>query len=220
MTFSVITNAEFNSYNRVMNFFNYKFSQLLLDSDITDGQTFLYDLGEYLDESKYPVDKIRLNVFTGYSNRIDLVFFYNNEKVAWVEVTFEKYGLLNISSFLYYKKDFQIFHHIIEEYFDIHNQQIYDIWMDKCNIHTHKENAIKVNDCTNYSPNGTSVILKGSLEEVFEQYAKHNDALKYCNGDFWKFDDKKIDTLYRLFKMLYKGNYSLDIALKRGALID
>lgn len=220
MTFSVITNAEFNSYNRVMNFFNYKFSQLLLDSDITDGQTFLYDLGEYLDESKYPVDKIRLNVFTGYSNRIDLVFFYNNEKIAWVEVTFEPYGLLKISNKLYHKKDFQIFHHIIEEYFDIHNQQIYDIWMDKCNIHTHKENAIKVNDCTNYSPNGTSVILKGSLEEVFEQYAKHNDALKYCNGDFWKFDDKKIDTLYRLFKMLYKGNYSLDIALKRGALID
>ena len=220
MTFSVITNAEFNSYNRVLNYFNYKFSQLLLDSDITDGQTFLYDLGEYLDESKYPVDKIRLNVFTGYSNRIDLVFFYNNEKIAWVEVTFEPYGLLKISNKLYHKKDFQIFHHIIEEYFDVHNQQIYDIWMDKCNIHTHKENAIKVNDCTNYSPNGTSVILKGSLEEVFEQYAKHNDALKYCNGEFWKFDDKKIDTLYRLFKMLYKGNYSLDIALKRGALID
>lgn len=220
MTFSVITNAEFNSYNRVLNYFNYKFSQLLLDSDITDGQTFLYDLGEYLDESKYPVDKIRLNVFTGYSNRIDLVFFYNNEKIAWVEVTFEPYGLLKISNKLYHKKDFQIFHHIIEEYFDVHNQQIYDIWVDKCNIHTHKENAIKVNDCTNYSPNGTSVILKGSLEEVFEQYAKHNDALKYCNGEFWKFDDKKIDTLYRLFKMLYKGNYSLDIALKRGALID
>ena len=220
MTFSVITNSEFNSYNRVMNYFNYKFSQLLLDSDITDGQTFLYDLGEYLDESKYPVDKIRLNVFTGYSNRIDLTFFYNNEKIAWVEVTFEPYGLLKISNKLYHKKDFQIFHHIIEEYFDVHNQQIYDIWMDKCKIHAHKENAIKVNDCTNYSPNGTSVILKGSLEEVFEQYAKHNDALKYCNGDFWKFDDKKIDTLYRLFKMLYKGNYSLDIALKRGALID
>ena len=220
MTFSVITNAEFNSYNRVLNYFNYKFSQLLLDSDITDGQTFLYDLGEYLDESKYPVDKIRLNVFTGYNNRIDLVFFYNNEKIAWVEVTFEPYGLLKISNKLYHKKDFQIFHHIIEEYFDVHNQQIYDIWGDKCNIHTHKENSIKVNDCTNYSPNGTSVILKGSLEEVFEQYAKHNDALKYCNGEFWKFDDKKIDTLYRLFKMLYKGNYSLDIALKRGALID
>ena len=220
MTFSVITNAEFNSYNRVLNYFNHKFSQLLLDSDITDGQTFLYDLGEYLDESKYPVDKIRLNVFTGYSNRIDLVFFYNNEKIAWVEVTFEPYGLLKISNKLYHKKDFQIFHHIIEEYFDVHNQQIYDKWMHKCKIRTHKENAIKVNDCTNYSPNGTSVILKGSLEEVFEQYATHNDALKYCNGEFWNFDDKKIDTLYRLFKMLYKGNYSLDIALKRGALID
>ena len=220
MTFSVITNAEFNSYNRVLNYFNDKFSQLLLDSDITDGQTFLYDLGEYLDESKYPVDKIRLNVFTGYSNRIDLVFFYNNEKIAWVEVTFEPYGLLKISNKLYHKKDFQIFHHIIEEYFDVHNQQIYDKWMHKCKIRAHKENAIKVNDCTNYSPNGTSVILKGSLEEVFEQYATHNDALKYCNGEFWKFDDKKIDTLYRLFKMLYKGNYSLDIALKRGALID
>ena len=96
------------------------------------------------------MDKIRLNVFTGYSNRIDLVFFYNNEKIAWVEVTFEPYGLLKISNKLYHKKDFQIFHHIIEEYFDVHNQQIYDKWMHKCKIRTHKENAIKVNDCTNY----------------------------------------------------------------------
>lgn len=223
MKFSVTTNSVFTTFDDVMEHFDNKFLPFLINSNITDGKTFLYDLGEHLDDSKYPVDKIRLDVFTGYNTRIGLVFFYNNEKVAWVEVTFEKYGLLNISSFLYYKKDFQIFHHIIEEYFDVHNQQIYDGWLNKCNICANKENAInaiKVNDCTNYAPNGKSVILSGSLEEVFEQYAEHNDMLKYCNGEFWKFDDNNIDTLYRIFKMLYKGNYSLHIALKRGVIID
>ena len=94
--------------------------------------------------------------------------------------------------------------------------------MDEHIIALESCSAIKTNKLLIYTAwrKCKSIILSGSLEEVFEQYAKHNDMLKYCNGEFWKFDDNNIDTLYRLFKMLYKGNYSLHIALKRGVIID
>ena len=220
MKFSVNTIQQFNTFDKVMTHFTNKFVECFKAMNINDGKTFLHDLGEFLDDSEYPINKIQLNVFTGYNKRIGLIFWYNDEKIAWIELSFEQYGIVTISNYQYLKKDFQIFHHIVEQYFDVHNQQLYDIWVNKCNIYPTKENAIKVNDYTNYKPNGKSVILSGSLEEVFEKYATHNDMLKYCNGEFWKFDNQNIDTLYRLFKMLYKGNYSLHIALKRGVIID
>ena len=121
----------FNTFDKVMTHFTNKFFQ----NNITeDGRTFLYDLGDYLDTTKYPCDKIKLDIFTGYSNRISLFFFYNDEKVSSVEIKFERYGILKISNYLYFKKDLQIFHHIIEEYFDNKNLNIYKEWLDKCNI--------------------------------------------------------------------------------------
>ena len=63
----------FNTFDKVMTHFTNKFFQ----NNITeDGRTFLYDLGDYLDTTKYPCDKIKLDIFTGYNNRISLFFFY------------------------------------------------------------------------------------------------------------------------------------------------
>ena len=207
----------FNTFDKVMTHFTNKFFQ----NNITeDGRTFLYDLGDYLDTTKYPCDKIKLDIFTGYNNRISLFFFYNDEKVSSVEIKFERYGILKISNYLYFKKDLQIFHHIIEEYFDNKNLNIYKEWFDKCNIHTDRNNEIKVEDYRDYKPNGEFVILSGSLEDIFDEYTTHNDRLKYCNGDFWRFADTDIQTLYSLFIINYKGNYFLNNAVKRGVIID
>lgn len=207
----------FDTFDKVMAHFTNKFFR---NSTTEDGRTFLYDLGDYLDTTKYPCDKINLQVFTGYNNRISLVFSYNNEEVAWVQIEFERYGILKISNYTYYKKDLQIFHHIIEEYFNNKNQTIYNEWLDKCNIHTDRSNEIKVEDYRDYKPNGEFVILSGSLEDIFDKYTTHNDKLKYCNGDFWRFADADIQTLYSLFIINYNGNYFLDNAVKRGVIID
>lgn len=207
----------FNTFDKVMTHFTNKFFQ---NSIIEDGRTFLHDMGDYLDTTKYPCTKINLNIFTGYNNRISLTFSYNDEKVSWVEIEFERYGILKISNYIYYKKDLQIFHHIIEEYFDKKNLNIYKEWLDKCNIYTDRNNEIKVEDYRDYKPNGEFVILSGSLEDIFDEYTTHNDRLKYCNGDYWRFADTNIQTLYSLFIINYKGNYFLNNAVKRGVTID
>lgn len=221
MKYSVTTHQYdsfvFDTFDKVMSHFTNKFFQ---NSTTEDGRTFLHDLGDYLDTTKYPCDRIILNIFTGYNNRINLSFSYNNEKVSWVQIEFERYGILKISNYTYYKKDLQVFHHIIEEYFNNKNQTIYNEWLDKCNIHSDGENEIKVEDYRDYKPNGEFVILTGSLEDIFDKYTTHNDKLKYCNGDFWKFADADIQTLYSLFITNYNGNYFLDNAVKRGVIID
>lgn len=207
----------FDTFDKVMARFTNKFFR---NSTTEDGRTFLYDLGDYLDTTKYPCDKINLNIFTGYDNRIGLSFSYYDEEVSWVQIEFERYGILKISNYTYYKKDLQIFHHIIEEYFNNKNQTIYNEWLDKCNIRTDRSNEIKVEDYRDYKPNGEFVILSGSLEDIFDKYTTHNDRLKYCNGDFWRFADADIQTLYSLFIINYNGNYFLDNAVKRGVIID
>lgn len=221
MKYSVTTHQYgsfvFDTFDKVMAQFTYKFFH---NSTTEDGRIFLYDLGDYLDSTKYPCDRVNLDIFTGYADRISLRFSYNDEKIAWVQIEFSKYGMLNISNYTYYKKDMQIFHHIIEEYFDNKNQTIFKEWLDKCNIYSDRENEIRVNDYRDYKPNGAFVILSGSLEDIFEKYTTHNDRLKYCNGDFWRFADKDIQTLYSLFITNYKGNYFLDNAVKRGVTID
>ena len=108
----------------------------------------------------------------------------------------------------------------IEEYFNNKNQAIYNEWLDKCNIHSDEENEIKVNDYRDYKPNGDFFILTGSLEDIFDKFTTHNDKLKYCNGDFWRFADADIEILYSLFITNYNGNYFLDNAVKRGVTID
>lgn len=221
MKYSVTTHQYgsfvFDTFDKVMAHFTNKFLQ---NSTTEDGRTFLYDLGDYLDTTKYPCDKINLDIFTGYNDRISLSFSYNNEKVSWVQIEFERYGILKISNYTYYKKDLQVFHHIIEEYFNNKNQTIYNEWLDKCNIYSDRENEIKVNDYRDYKPNGDFFILTGSLEDIFDKYTTHNDRLKYCNGDFWRFANADIQTLYSLFIINYNGNYFLDNAVKRGVTID
>ena len=221
MKYSVTTHQYgsfvFDTFDKVMAHFTNKFLQ---NSTTEDGRTFLYDLGDYLDTTKYPCDKINLDIFTGYNDRISLSFSYNNEKVSWVQIEFERYGILKISNYTYYKKDLQVFHYIIEEYFNNKNQTIYNEWLDKCNIYSDRENEIKVNDYRDYKPNGDFFILTGSLEDIFDKYTTHNDRLKYCNGDFWRFANADIQTLYSLFIINYNGNYFLDNAVKRGVTID
>ena len=64
------------------------------------------------------------------------------------------------------------------------------------------------------------IYLKGTLNEIFDKYTTMNDRLKYCNGSYYKFNDKKVEEIYRLIISNYKGNYFLDNAVRRGCIID
>lgn len=81
-------------------------------------------------------------------------------------------------------------------------------------------NSVELIEYVDYKEKQTLTIT-GKLEDIFSNYTTRNDRLKYVNGHYFKFKSKKIDDLYHLFtSYIYKGNYYLDNAVKRGVIID
>ena len=39
-------------------------------------------------------------------------------------------------------------------------------------------------------------VLTGSKESIFKQFNKLNNSLRYCNGSYYKFQDKEIEREY------------------------
>ena len=113
-----------------------------------------------------------------------------------------------------------MFKNVITDYFKQYNDIIYQKQLDNCNIKTTSNVTIVVDDYKDYKPNGKQQTLQGTLQDIFEQYTTHNDRLKYCNGDFWRFNNENISNLYVMFIQMYDGNYFLDNAVKRGVTID
>ena len=113
-----------------------------------------------------------------------------------------------------------MFKHVIDDFVRQYNTEVFRTQMDKCNIKSTFNVTIVVDDYDDYKPNGKQQTLQGTLQDIFEQYTTHNDRLKYCNVDFWRFNNKNISNLYIMFIQMYDGNYFLDNAVKRGVTID
>jgi uncharacterized protein YecT (DUF1311 family) len=39
--------------------------------------------------------------------------------------------------------------------------------------------------------------LSGTKEEIFAKYYEKNNQLRYCNGSYYSFEDKELDTEYK-----------------------
>lgn len=202
------------TYNQIMEYFS---RQFLNSENVEDGRNFLYDFGEYIEDSDFPCDKIVLNCFTGYSDIFGISLKYKDENIAYIQLRIKKNGIIEVYNKSYDKKDFMMFHHIIEHYFEVQNEIILDFWKRRCNITD--SNEIIIENYVDYQVKDTSV-LKGTLEEIFEKYTSINDMYKYCNGHYVRFKDNNISNLYYIFIDCYKGNYFLDNAVKRGVIID
>lgn len=192
VTFNKVKNI--NTFDDVMFFFALNFLNLY---DIIEAKKWLYSFGEYIQKSDFPCTKININPFIGYSNRFNLILSYNDTEIAWMQIETLPHNIMNVFNYSYYKKDFEIFHHIITDYFKKLNKQQWNTMLKTANINTDENNNVEVIDHTDYKPNGNIQTLKGTIEQIFESYTTHNDKLKYCNG-----------------------NYFLDNAVKRGVTID
>ena len=208
-----------STFDKTMDYFSLNFF-----GNYTEGEEFIDLLDEYLDNTKFPADKMIIDPYYGYNNQFGITFKYNDNKVAWYkfEMQDKNTKIIKISSTLYTDQTIkQMFEHIITDFIDDYNQSVLDNHLKICNIHTINDIIdVIIDDYENYKPNGTQVTLNGTFENIFEQYTAHNDMLKYCNGEFWKFNNKDIAKLYAIFKQYYKGNYFLANEVKRGCLID
>jgi len=71
----------------------------------------------------------------------------------------------------------------------------------------------------NYKPTEKTKKFLGETDQIFEEFYKLNNSLRYCNGSYWKFMEQKTEQEYydwlkslskeRSFK-LYYGNGIVD----------
>ena len=205
-----------NHFDEVILYFAEKFLKV---NDIDEGENWLYAFGDYIQKSDFPCTKININPFSGYSDRFNLTLYYNDTQIVWLQIKVLPFHLMKVYNYTYEKKDFEMFHNIITDYFTKLNNEEWNTMLNVCKINE-DNNEITVTDHHDYKPNGKTEILKGTLEQIFEQYTTHNDRLRYCNGMYWRFQSPQVSTLYTMFIELYDGNYFLDNAVKRGVTID
>ncbi len=221
MKFAVCLNKNcgYDSFDKIISYFAKR-----LKTSYEEAKGFFYKFGEYLDRTKFPCDKLVLNLFNGYYERFDFIFYYEDNRIGYTQIVVNKNNTF-VVRYLNFEKtyeSFNIFRNIITSYFEELNNTLFQDRLNEIGVKNIKENIITIicDDYSDYNKNGKQIELKGTLEEIFDQYTTHNDRLKYCNGDFWKFNDNRISEVYTLFITLYKGNYFLDNALKRGCIID
>ena len=217
MKYSTIKRNNNDSFDSTMDFFSQK-----IFGNYWEGEDFIHDFGKFLDNTKFPCDKITLYPFGGYSNEFEIVFKYNNNRVCWFKFSINRETkIITIENCTFEDKAIEkMFKHIINDYIKQYNTKVFQKQLNECNIKSTFNVTIVVDDYDDYKPNGKQQTLQGTLQDIFEQYTTHNDRLKYCNGDFWRFNNKNISNLYIMFIEMYDGNYFLDNAVKRGVTID
>lgn len=216
MKYSTIKRNANDTFDSTMDVFSMR-----IFGNYWEGEEFIHDFGEYLDNTKFPCDKIMLDPY-GYSDKFQLTFKYDNNRICWFKFSVNKQAkIIEIDNYIFEDKAIEkMFKNVITDYFKQYNDIIYQKQLDNCNIKTTSNVTIVVDDYKDYKPNGKQQTLEGTLQDIFEQYTTHNDRLKYCNGDFWRFNNENISNLYVMFIQMYDGNYFLDNAVKRGVTID
>lgn len=59
-----------------------------------------------------------------------------------------------------------------------------------------------------------------TYRELFNEFYDKNDRLKYINGEYYQFADKKYDELNMLYYYSTRGNLYYDRKIARGGIID
>jgi hypothetical protein len=196
-----------------------RFTEEYLKDCPQHGDDWLEAVGNYLDGTKFPSDRITLNIFTSHPNRFTLTYHFEGNNIGHSEIEVRRYGVMSVIHTKFKDDSFNIFSHFITDYFRKYNADMFEAMKTEANV-TDEGNKVEVEDCTDHKPNGKRETLKGTLEEIFDRYTAHNDRLRYCNGMYWRFSDSRTSTLYHMFTEMYEGNYFLTNAVGRGVTID
>lgn len=215
MTISVYTKENYKSFDDVIRYF----AKYKLQSDTDNAKRFLHNLGDYLDDEDAPCDKILLQSFI-YDRRFRVDFILKDVKICYVCININRHGIFEMTSYKYEVKEYENrLHSCVKEYLDMLNQDLLNKHIRSCNLTHDNKNEVAIVKYHDYKKSDKTSILKGTIEEIFDDYTSMNDTLRYCNGEYWDFENKSIDKLYCLFTSMQKDYFLLN-AVKRGCLID
>ena len=217
ITKSVIINKPYaNDFREVMQIFSFRFFK----DDEDTAKKFFSDFVQMLYVNGVPCDQVVLDMWTGCSDKFSFFVKKDNVKKIYVKIQKRMHGLYRVVSFSAYEDEYKQYEVPVEGFFESINQAKYDEVLDACGL----DKDWGGNEVTVYefidNLKKREAKLKGTLESIFDQYTTINDRLRYCNGHYFRFADKTVEKLYSMTTMLYKGNYFLDNAVRRGCLID
>lgn len=82
-----------------------------------------------------------------------------------------------------------------------------------------KQNQVKVH-CMNDSNIESEIILKGTIDDIFDEFTNLNDTFKYINYKHYKFAQENINNVYLFYVRFVDKNHFLNSAVKHGKIID
>lgn len=214
MIYSVYTKTWAETYKDVMFYFN--------RDVLKNGEQFFKEFGKYLDTTKFPCDKLTLCIsHSGDMRRFAFYFEYNDAKIGYVELMHdEDLDLFDVRHIHFENEAYNIFNNIITDYFKKINNESFNKALQAINVSSiDAEVEIAFDIYENYKC-VNSTIKKNTLPNIIDYYVTYNDRMRYCNGSYVKFKDKKIEKVYLMFIKMYDGNYFIDNAVKRGVIID
>lgn len=136
----------------------------------------------------------------------EMPVYYKGEKVGEVNQGL-KYS--HRGTFRYMTKD--------EYAIDLAIEQIDDFVKFKQQVN--KQFTAEVEYYSDYKPTGDKSIYEGTMDEVFVKHYKSNNALRYCNGMYYRFTDKNVQHLYQLWNDSMPRSRSFDLYYG-GGIVD
>ena len=187
-----------------------------------DLREFFYDLADHLSEEGFPCDALTICPCTGYYGRFTIILSFESKTIAGFYVKVLENKLFGID--FYGGKDYEpyeMFHHIVKEYFEELNIDKYEEMLSRCNVKEFgTDNEIVIVHYKDYKETSETKTLKGTLKEMFKDYYNINDHLKYINGEYWRFVNEDFKKLYSMFLEMRDKNFGLHCCLERGCIID
>ena len=66
----------------------------------------------------------------------------------------------------------------------------------------------------------SEIILKGTIDDIFDEFTNLNDTFKYINSKYYKFIEENTNNAYLFYVRFVDKNHFLNSAVKHGKLID
>lgn len=126
MRYSATTNKDknVNTFGQSILFFAIHF---LNTYDTAEGEKWLHDFGGYMQNSDFPCTRININPFCKYPNIFGLTLYYKDTKIMWMKIEVCKHdNIMRVHKYSYLKKDFEMFHGIITDYFKKRNTETWN----------------------------------------------------------------------------------------------
>ena len=177
---------------------------------------FFYNVKEILIDAGCKCEKMVVDPFSSFDSKFIHITFEDIDNHIFAHYCFG----VDKDNHCFFLKTYDIYN---KEMFSelCHKYLLNEMIFVPKEINGFSVNKVMKVDLIHKKKGDTSIVsLEGTLPSIFEQYINKNDFLRYINDESYSFKDEKIKETFNRYVENYNGNIFLDLAVKRGCLID